>query len=247
MSEWLDEYKGNLKLAESKLHECERLLRENGVECPVSQPRVVKTDKIWLPAGYIRTAKHFRDAYQLPPAIGDLSTRNNIAYALQYSDFLSYIDNRFYLGEYTVKDVFYRSATAHVMSIVESILFGLVATSHTHCMNGDVVCKKAKNCDLYVKSPNRYGFSGVVDMLTDKSIYTFEDDTRQSILDLKVIRDRVHMWDAGNSDFHDEKFSVKNYNEAITILHLVRDEVIGAFRSFQAKQAFGCPKNRPSS
>lgn len=243
MADWLEEYKANLKVAESKLHDCERLLRENGVECPVSQPRVAKKEKIWLPAGYIRTAKYFRDAYQLPPSIGDLSTRNNIAFALQYSDFLSYIDNRFYLGDYTIKDVFYRSATAHVMSIFESILFGLVETAHRHCMTDDSPCKKSKKCEWYMRSPKKYGFTGSIEMVVEKGIYAFDDDTKQVIIKLKEIRDRVHMWDAGSSDFHDEKFSVKNYNEAMAMLHLMRDEVIDAFRTYHGRQVFGCPKN----
>jgi len=245
MPDWLNNYKAKLKEAERILHDCETLLRENGIDCPIQQPPVAPKDKIWLPSGYIRTANHFRRAYQLPPSIHDLSTRNNIAYALQFTDFLSYIVGRFNLGDFTVGNVFYRTATAHVVSIIESILCGLVKTVHDHCIRNRAVCNKASSCDYYLKSPNKYNFLQLLDAIANHGIYQFSDADKATLLELKGIRDRFHMWDTGTSDFHDDQFDVRNYNKAMVALHQVRDEVINAFRTRQAQQVFGCSKDTP--
>jgi len=240
MSDWLSEYKTTLKEAEKKLHKCEALLKENGIDCPIQQPKIARTDKIWLPTGYIRTAGHYRKAYQLPVSIDDLDIRNNIAYALQYTDFLNYIDNRFYLGDFTIKDVFYRMSTAHVMSIVEALLFGLVKTLHGHCVKKGLTCNKAGKCKKYIKSHKKLSFKKLLVMVKDKGIYSYTDADIINLCELKEIRDRLHLWDAGNSDFHDEKFSVKNYNDAIAALVNIRDNVISAFRNYEASLVFGC-------
>lgn len=242
MSDWLEEYKSKLKDAETILHDCENILRNNGVVGPVDHPRVTQKDKIWFPAGYIRKADHFRDDYGLRKLINDLSTRNNVAYALQLSDLLNYIINRFYLGDYSVGNTFYRMATAHVFTIVESILCGLTNHLHEHCTNKAVTCRKADKCDLYFKKAGRYTFPKLLKKLQENAITQLSDTDIIKLEELKAIRDRFHMWDTDDSDFHDAKFKISDYNDAIELLKSIRDTTVESFPSFQAKQVFGCPK-----
>lgn len=242
MSDWLSEYKSKLKEAENTLHECENILRENGVVGPIDHPKVAQKERIWFPSGYIRKADHFREDYGLRKLIIDLKTRNNIAYALQLSDLLNYIINRFYLGDYSVGNTFYRMATAHIFTIIESILCGAVNHLHGHCVKGENVCKRAGKCDLYFKRAGSYSFSKLLEKLQNEKIIQLTTDDTEKLETLKEIRDRFHMWDTGDSDFHDAKFKISDYNDAIQLLTRIRDIAVKTFPNYQAKQVFSCPK-----
>ena len=144
------------------------------------------------------------------------------------------------MGTLSLGNSFFRTITSHILSIIESLLYGMVATLHDQCVDNDKVCKMNTTCEFYFKGPKKYKFTELVDVLKEKEIMVLSHDEYSSLLKLKNIRDRVHMWDAGSSDFHDDEFSIDNYNDSILFLIRIRDSVVDSFRTYQAKQAFGC-------
>lgn len=242
MDDWLPKYKTKLKEIERLFQENEDLLRANGINGPVSHPPVTDKERIWIPRGYIRTADYFRKNYALPQLVSDLSTRNNIAYALQLSDMLNFISNRFHLGKLSLGNSFYRIATAHIFSIIESILCGMINTIHNDCTNNHEICSKAAKCTLYFKRAGKYKFSELLNKLSADKMIDLSAEDIDALSKHKGIRDRLHMWDAGDSDFHDSKFSVSEYNEAIQLLTKIRGLAVSSFPSFHARHVFSCPK-----
>lgn len=241
--EWLSEYKAKLKQAETLLHECETILAKNGIQGPVQHPPVIPRDRIWFPTGYIRKASYFRDAYELKKIIDDVSTRNNIAYSLQLSDFYNYIIGRFFLGNLSLGTTFFRISTTHIFSIIESICYGTIKTLHNHCCTKGTACIKNRKCTYYVKSPSKTNFSDIITTLEIQKLITLTQETTNTIKKSKDARDRIHLWLFSDSDFLDTKFTVKDYNDSITALGEIASGIRTTYDAYCATRNSTCLKH----
>lgn len=243
MSDWQAEFKAKLKHAERCLQEAETIAIRNGLKPPIRQPNLRDHEKIRFPRGYIRKASEFRDRYSLPQLIHDGDRRSNIAYALQTTDFLNYLVNRFSIG-LSVERVLYKIAIAHIVSIIEALIYGTIDSLHKHCVEDTRVCHRSSRCPLYIKSPNKYTFRHAIDLLISKEVLRLSEEEKTGLLELKTIRDRVHIWDAIGNEFLDHDFALKEYNSCIRILSTVREHLKNNFAHANALMLFGCPKRQ---
>ena len=243
MSDWQDEFKAKLKQAEQCLQEAETIAVRNGIKVPVRQPSLENCEKIKFPRGYIRIASEFRKRYELSRLISDTDRRSNIAYALQATDFLNYLLNRFSIG-LSVERVLYRIAIAHVVSIIEALIYGAIDSLHRHCVQDTRVCNRSGRCHLYIKSANKYTFRNAIDLLKEKDVLPLSDEEQTKLLELKEIRDRIHIWDADGNEFLDHNFALREYNSCIRMLATVRDHLKERFANLEVIMIFECPKQQ---
>lgn len=138
----------NNKSISELLSSNENIIIKEGYKPPVSNYSVDRDDRIKIPAGYIRTAQQFVTAYHLTELVLDNSTRKNIAYALQLSDYYNYLVNRFYVWG-SVETMFYKQMFVNIISVIEALI-----TESTNRLN--IYCKNCKRIDKCKKNINKY-------------------------------------------------------------------------------------------
>jgi hypothetical protein len=243
MTNWHDEFKARLKQAQRYLQDAEDIARQNGVQVPLQQPELADHEKIQFPRGYIRRADEFRGRYELRRIISDDDLCSNIAYALQTTDFLNYLLNRFSIG-LSVGRVLYKMAIVHVFSIIEALIFGVIDSVHSNCVEDGDVCRRSDRCEFYVRGPGKYSFRDAVELLMQKAVLPLSEAERDRLLTLKAIRDRVHIWGSDGNEFIDHNYSLPEYNLCIVMLNTIREHLIDNFSCLEASIALGCPKHR---
>lgn len=230
-----------LKKASEALQNIESILKEEvGLNLPKDNVKVPENLRIKLPKGYIRTVEAIEREYQLHH-IPDNNLRKNIAYAIQYTDFLNYILNRFSLGidGLTVGIEFRKHAVIHVITIIEAFLAGIIekfaagclkCSEIDTCMSKIAACirSNAKHFKNLQKANKTLLFSKCIRFL--KEVGYESSDYITKLEELKEYRDRVHIqYKDKNSgqyirDF-DEKYHLELYNRAIIALKRVREVV----------------------
>jgi hypothetical protein len=88
------EFFEKLKNISTLLQESENILRANGIRFPDNNIVANSKQKIKIPRGYIRTVDTLKKKYYLNRFNNKLILKN-IAYHLQFSDFINYLLNRF--------------------------------------------------------------------------------------------------------------------------------------------------------
>jgi len=224
--DWEIEYKENLKKAEGYLKKAEKLLQDNSNDGLLRNLKLKKSEKIKIPNGHIRTADDFRSRYELVKLISRRDLRSNIAYALQGCDLLNYFHYRFNIT-LSAGSVFLRLSIVHVFSIIEALMSGYLDSLHDECLLKDnKVCKRNQTCDFYLKKAGNYSFRERVELLIERDIIAFSDLQIKELMELKDIRDRLHLWNVDGNEFLDDKFSKQHYDQALHLLVFVRNSLI---------------------
>jgi len=235
------EFKRRLKKVSQELKQLEDLLRENGIDIP-NQNIVLKSDeKIWIPTGYIRTVQYFEQKYGLYNLLGDEILAKNIEYALQASDFFNYILNRFRIG-LSVEKVFYKLAIINMFSIVESLLYGITKKCHSHCQLNNGVCRNNEKCVFYIKKPNKYTFENLLKILREKKLICMPEGDQQKLLEIKGLRDNIHLWDVSNKDYFNDNYNLANYNFLVRVLQALNEDLHDTLITFEDERNSQCKK-----
>lgn len=241
MAKASDEFKSKLLEASKALHEAENILRAEGLNVPEENVALNDFDRIQIPKGYIRTVKEFREKYELDDHIGIETLCRNLAYALQTSDFINYLLNRFNIG-LSVGQLFYKLAIINMVSALEGILYGIVKRLNRFCRENGVVCKHNANCAYYVKSPNKYNFPDLLDCLREKAILELGEKIEDILKEIKGLRDNVHIWDVEDNEYLSQKYTRLTYNKLVLILRRIRDELPNGLSQFKEERNDNCTK-----
>ncbi|BDQ35131.1 hypothetical protein JCM14722_26730 [Pseudodesulfovibrio portus] len=100
------------------------------------------------------------------------------------------------------------------------------------------VCKENKNCANYIKAAKNYSFQQAVVHLIHHGMLELSENEMEQLDDLRKLRNRVHMWLAKDSDFMDREISFGDYNQAIILIHTIRDSLKLRYKDQQAKLIF---------
>lgn len=209
----------NSKISEL-LKENEEILKQAGYKPPMENFTVDNQEKISIPSGYIRTKDMFYEKYHLREIIGKVHCRRNISYALQLSDFYNYIANRFFVWG-SVETMFYKNAIINLVSILEALILDC---ANNICCN-PASCKKNKNCSNRFNKDERNKVLDALDRMAQLNITTFNNDEINRIKAIIGYRNRVHIRLATENEFKSENFSLKLYNEVITYLQKMCEDI----------------------
>ena len=229
-----------LKVTEA-LQNVEDILKDElELNLPRENVEIPEEIRIRLPKGYIRTVESIEDEYYLKQLIEDNTLRKNIAYAIQYTDFLNYIFNRFSLGidGLTVGKEFRKISIIYIMAIVEALLAGIIEKFITTCFKCQIYgnctsklaqCMKSHERNFRkVYEKNKYlSFSESIEFI--KETYVSKQEYVEKLEHFKkYYRNRIHIqyvdrstgerpWD------YSEKYDVALYNEAVKLLQSTKE------------------------
>ena len=241
MNEFESKFKARLKKVSQELNSIEDFLRENGIDIPNQNITLESDEKIWIPRGYIRTVQYYEHKYRLHDLLGDEILAKNIAYALQASDFFNYMLNRFRI-ELSVGKVFFKYAIINIFSVVESLLYGIINKCHSHCSLDDRVCKNNVGCDFYFKKANKYSFKNLLQILSQKGLVRMPDEIQDKLLELKALRDNIHLWDVKDKDYFNDNYNLTNYNFLVRVLQVLKEDLNDSLEVFEYNRNNNCNK-----
>lgn len=238
-----NQIKNELLKATEALQNIEDILKsELELNLPKENLVIPEEIRIHLPKGYIRTVKTIEDEYCLKRLIEDDTLRKNIAYAIQFTDFLNYLFNRFSLGidAITVGKEFRKISVIYIITIVEAFLAGIIEKFITTCFE----CQKFGNCTQelaqYLKlhekefrkiyEGSKYlSFSESIEFIKEMKISKQEYVKR--LENFKTFyRNRIHIQYINRSSGerpwdYKEEYSTSLYNKAIEILLETREVI----------------------
>lgn len=177
---------------------------ENFVQGPdVAKELVALGIKIRFPRGVITTAQQFRSILRC----FNMTTRRNIAYALQLVDVLCWLLNRFDIG-LSAKNMIVKVSIITLASIAEAMIYDWL-NYHSRANQQLKPNKKfKKNIDKLYKH-------GIISAdLTDR------------LHDLRKKRDNIHLHRLSNWELG--KYDVKDHNEALKVLHDLKEVLYNA-------------------
>ena len=241
MGKFESEFKARLKEVSKELNRIEDFLRENGIDIPNQNIALESHEKIWIPRGYIRTVQYYEQKYRLHDLLEDEILAKNIAYALQASDFFNYMLNRFRI-ELSVGKVFFKHAIINIFSVIESLLYGIINKCHSHCTLNGRVCKNNISCDFYFKKANKYSFKNLVQLLRQKGLVRMPDEIQDKLLELKALRDNIHLWDVKDKDYFNDSYNLTNYNFLVRVLQVLKEDLNDSLEDFESTRSNNCNK-----
>ena len=239
MPEANDAFKRKLADISAALQEAESILREDGLEVPEENIALEDSEKIQVPRGYIRTVRNFREKYNLDDFLGDDLLCRNVAYALQTSYFTNYIVNRVNVA-LSVGQIFYKLAIINAFSVIEGVLYGLTKRLHRFCRNGGEVCRYNTRCSYYIKSVKHLNFRTLLNVLKDKAILDLSKNTEVLLIELKGLRDNVHIWDVGENEYLSDHYNMRTYNQLILALRHLSSMLPNSVETFKAGRSENC-------
>ena len=216
--------------ASKAINELEEVIREQHNTPHENIDRTVY-NKIQVPHDYIRTRWYFVREYKLDYLLESKAHRDNIAYALMQSDMYNYIVNRFQIWG-IIEKLFLKTALINIVAIQEALIICSLKTLHSHCIIGGSVCKYNSKCSGYVKSVKSLHYTSCISLFESK-IGFGNDDRMNEIIELKDIRNNVHISLIGKGEFHSDNYTIANYNKAIRNLHYLKSHLriqIDAFK-----------------
>jgi hypothetical protein len=193
--------------------------------------------KIELPRGYIRKKIYFEKSYKLNKIFDSFQENkliDNLAYSLQYTDFLNYLFNRFKIGEdgLSVGLIFRKTSIIYIVIIIETITIGILKKAIKECNNCEY--KKCLITKKQVLFGNNRGktFKDALDKLYDVKIINKEEhDLYKYHID---IRNQVHLFLAKENAFR-ENLNVKDYSKTIKLLKLT-NQLYDRFQNIQCNK-----------
>ena len=223
-----------LRKIEISLQEVEDTVKEIGINLPAENLEILRDDiRIHLPKGYFRKKKEFIRKYKLEWFIDAPILIDNVAYALQYIDFLNYMMSRFVLGHegLSIGAVFRKYAVIHVMAVIEAIWAGFLEKIYKTCYGCEDIIPGCEICRIIVnrlksKYPDHITL-GVVSNILQEFSKEYPECIDNSYLDelneFKEYRNRVHIQKYVKNEQkrvrdYFEDYSVDLYNQAINLL-----------------------------
>lgn len=242
MDNYEENFKKNLKKAEEFLQSAENILNKNNVNTPIENVSLENYEKISFPTGYIRKASYFEQSYNLYGLFEDKDKVKNIAYALQTTDLFNYFLNRIDI-KFSVGKIFVKYAIINAFSIIEGILYSTVKPLHNFCFDkNDNCCKNNMNCDYYLKKHTKYPFQKLVEEYNEKELLHFDNKTKKLILEIKDLRDNIHIYDVEENEFIDSTYDIKNYNKIMKLIKNIKENLYQNIMSFEFQRAENCIK-----
>lgn len=177
--------------------------------------------KIEIPRGYIRKKAYFEDTYKLNK-IFDLFEEgeiiDNLAYSFQYTDFLNYLFNRFKIGEdgLSVGLIFRKTSIIYIMTIIETIIKGLIDKAYKECKSCNKKCGVTNNQHLFGARSSR-NFSVSLKKIYDSGIINKQEF--QDYDKYRKIRNDIHIYLFNENAFR-ENYEVNDYSKTIKLLKL---------------------------
>ena len=210
----------NNKSISELLSSNENIIIKEGYKPPVSNYSVDRDDRIKIPAGYIRTAQQFVTAYHLTELVLDNSTRKNIAYALQLSDYYNYLVNRFYVWG-SVETMFYKQMFVNIISVIEALINESANRINSYCKK----CASISKCKKNINKNDRETMKCAATKLQDLEILNISSDDLERLIELYDYRNKVHIRLNEQNEFLDDKFNLQLYNESIKFLKDVDEKL----------------------
>lgn len=210
---YIKEIKKNNKDVSELLSVNEHLLEEAGYNPPVNNYVFEIDDKIKIPTGYVRTVNKFTIDYKLNDLILENTTRKNIAYALQLSDYYNYIVNRFNIWG-PVETMFYKQMFVNVISVIEALIL-----ESSNRING--VCKecdKSPRCSNVINKSSRANMKDALKRLHELGIVTLSSEETDRLIELYDLRNKIHIRLNEQNEFLSDVFNIELYNESIIFL-----------------------------
>lgn len=238
----IDEIKLKIKRISREMQELEDLIKEE-VNTPKENLTLNQSDKIQFPRGYIRRVSEFANDYQLRRMfVNNPEIIQNICYQLQYTDVTNYFMNRYNISLSAGK-IFHKYAVISIVSVIESLLFGISDEINADCRNDGEVCCNAGRCDKYMKSTKSLRFNGMVDQLAEM-LQIINEPAKVRLKQLKEIRDNIHSHIVNENELidTDEKYTQDNFNKAILFLYYLKKNMPSKVEMFR-KSRQNCNKS----
>lgn len=240
MESWEQGVQEAFRKVEDLLQDVEAILKANGFDTPVQQPNLDGIGRIRFPRGYIRKVSYFLERYSVEAIVEDETLAKNVAYALQLSDVFNYFLNRFSIGLSAGK-LLRKYALINIVSIIESLLYGSLIRLRKHCvLPSRTVCPINSNCVLYLKSPKRLSFGGVISELSNKDILSLDDKDKDFLLEVKGHRDNVHVWTLDDNEYKSDYYRLETYNRAILLLRTISAQLEDSGCRFERMRSRAC-------
>lgn len=209
-------YVENNRIISELLIENEKILKEEGYNPPVINFAVDSDERVKIPAGYVRTTNDFCADYHLSELIIENSTKKNISYALQLSDYYNFIVNRFYVWG-SIETMMYKQMFINVISIIEALILECINRVDDGCCK----CKQAGKCENKINKYARENMKQAAERLYQLDILSIPDDKFERLIELYDYRNKIHIRLNEQNEYLDDKFNLQLYNESIEMLKLV--------------------------
>ncbi|MBT1247341.1 MULTISPECIES: hypothetical protein [unclassified Thermosipho (in: thermotogales)] len=199
-----------LKQVEKILQEIEDVIKSEGFNVPEDLVRIPY--KLSFPRGYFRKIKDIYERYKLY-FFNDKTLARNIAYAIQYTDFLNYIFNRTNLGNngLSIGSIFRKNAIISVVTVIEAYIAGMVEEVINECYE----CTKQAKCDSKIKKSiyKNKSLKKNLKKIYDKKRFVKFKEGIDFLLNAGLI----------NKKFHNELDSLRNYRNHIHIQYIEKN------------------------
>lgn len=209
----------NQKISEL-LRENELLLRKEGYDPPVRNFAFPPDERISFPSGYIRTVAEFNEKYHLREIFPKRYARQNVTYALEVSDLINYFFNRIHIWG-AVETVFYKLAIVNLVSIIEAII---LEAANNICSNAQM-CKKTKICSKHFSRDERNNARTALNKLVLLNVLDFDEEKLDRVQGIMNLRNRIHIRLTPGSEMQLEEFNLSLYNETISILQDIDQQI----------------------
>lgn len=216
----IEEIKNNNTNISELLSKNEELLQEAGFNPPVTNYVLENEDKIKFPTGYVRTVNQFTKEYKLNDLILEDTTKKNIAYALQLSDYYNFMVNRFNIWG-SVETMFYKQMFLNIISVIEA----LIVECSNRINNACIDCDKSSKCANVINKHSRGNMKDSVKRLNEMGIMGLSSEEMDRLIELYDLRNNIHIRLNEQNEFMDDVFNLYLYNESITFLRKI-DSVI---------------------
>ena len=211
----------NGKQISSLMDANERILEQAGYNTPVDNIRFAKKMSYKVPKHYVRSKDYFMTEYKLYRICSGhgenaYNIASNIAYHLILSDFYNFQLNR--MGFYgPVLALMYKQATINVVSIIEGLFKAYIETAHKPC----ICCPQAETCENRItKRQIKQRFQDLIQVYESCKILDLSEELRQTLLDLYVYRNRIHVMKSTENELTSEEHTQEKYNQAIDTLKM---------------------------
>lgn len=202
------------------LQENEEILKSEGFKPPSLNYVVDYEERIHMPQGYIRTSARFFEKYHLASIVKKYTTRNNISYNLQLSDYYNLLLNRFYIWG-SVQTMLYKQDIINLVSIIEALI--TEATENIfQCCNS---CAKIGKCKMRLNKRGQGNMKESIPKLCEMTILNFDENEVERIVEIYDLRNRVHIRLAEENEFLDNSFCQDTHNELIGLLIRVTEQL----------------------
>ena len=228
-----------LKELEKILQDIEDIIKSEGFDVPEDIVNIPY--KISFPKGYFRKIEDISERYKLY-LFDDKILARNIAYAIQYTDFLNYIFNRTNFGNngLSIGSIFRKNAIISVVTIIEAYISGIIENAINKCLE----CKKFGDCNSRIKksiNQNKKMRKKVRQIKNKEKFATFKESMDfllgaglideifyDELNSLRDYRNHVHIQYVENNrvrirDFGENRYSIKIYNKSIIALKKLPD------------------------